>query len=511
MASTQPIPLVPTGAPQEIIGLKLGDYVVEAEVAQGGMGIVYRAVHPLIGRQVAVKVLKPETAYDPEQAARFLLEAKALSAIKHRGIIDIISFGQVPDGRQYMVMEFLHGEPLEAMLHREGPLTPARALGLVDEMLDALTAAHGVGVVHRDLKPSNVFMAEQSNGTRYVKLVDFGLARQASLSDLFSRSGDKASVMAGTPEYLSPEQAMGLTATPKSDLYSLGVLLFEMVTGTLPFQNKSVAELVEAHVKQKAPRAMTRVANLPPDVDDLIASLVEKDPNERPESAEAVRHTVQRIVRQLRDESTFIATRATPSRLVVGARVTPGLDLGRAPSAPTVPSTSELARSLRSGRGARRWGLVAMALTATLGLGWWLASRGAPPPVVEVPMPQPVPPTPVVVPALQVDAGATVVLGEPLEPKEEPTRGPKKPKAIARGEGKPKTVPAACESKEQGAMRNNLWNLAGVIEQKARRAKVTVDSLETVAKRIDQVRDQEDCVEVARRLAAWDAIHVKGR
>src|SRR5205823_3450340 len=129
----------------------------------------------------------------------------------------------LPDGRQYMVMEFLDGETLEAVMQREGALTPARALAIVEELLDALSAAHKVGVVHRDLKPANVYIALQSNGSRYVKLVDFGLARRASVADL-NRGSGKASVMAGTPEYFSPEQARGLAATPRTDLYCLGVM-----------------------------------------------------------------------------------------------------------------------------------------------------------------------------------------------------------------------------------------------------------------------------------------------
>jgi serine/threonine-protein kinase len=312
-------------------GMTLGDYVVEKAVAWGGMGIVYCAVHPLIGRKVAIKVLRPTFASDPEQMSRFLKEAQAISSIKHRGIIDIIGFGKIPqpDGRQYMVMEFLEGETLEATMLREGAMTPVRALTLVDEILDALSAAHKVGVVHRDLKPANIYITLQSNGSRYVKLVDFGLARKASLVDINRQSG-KASMMAGTPEYLSPEQAKGLAATPRTDLYCLGVVLFEMMTGRLPFSADSVIELLHKHLTVEAPRVSTLVGGVPAPLDDLIAQLLLKPPEARPTSADAARQLVQRMLRQLREDETRIGARP---------QVTPGLV--PAPKGMVAPYTAE--------------------------------------------------------------------------------------------------------------------------------------------------------------------------
>ncbi len=303
-------PLDPGGGPpsdDNLPGMQLGDYVIEKAVAWGGMGIVYRAVHPLIGRKVAVKVLRPNFASDPEQMSRFLKEAQAISSIKHRGIIDIIGFGKIPmpDGRQYMVMEFLDGESLEAVMQREGAMSPHRALTIIEEVLDALSAAHKVGVVHRDLKPSNVYITLQSNGSRYVKLVDFGLARRASIADLNRHSG-KASLMAGTPEYLSPEQAKGMAATPRTDLYCLGVMLFEMITGRLPFIEDSMIELLNAHITKPAPRASTFIGGVPAPIDELIAHLLLKQPEQRPNTADSVRLQVQRMLRQLQEDETRI-------------------------------------------------------------------------------------------------------------------------------------------------------------------------------------------------------------
>src|SRR5262245_57190175 len=218
--STAPIPLVPEPlTPDPLIGQRLGDFIVEQPLASDGSAVVYRARHPLIGRLAAIKVLKPEFAADTQQTDRFLKEAQALSAIKHRGIIEIIGFGNTPDGRQYMTTEFLDGESLEAVIAREAPMPAVRVLGLVDEVLQALSAAHKSGVVHRDLKPSNVFLARQSTGERIVKLLDFGLAKQSpvTLAQVVEGPLAKASLVAGTPEYIAPEQARGLAPTPRTD------------------------------------------------------------------------------------------------------------------------------------------------------------------------------------------------------------------------------------------------------------------------------------------------------
>src|SRR3954469_8614947 len=295
--STQPI--TPINDP--LIGQRLGDFVVEQPLAAGGMGVVYRAKHPLIGRQAAIKVLKPEFAADAEQTDRFLKEAQALSAIKHRGIIEIIGFGNTPDGRQYMTTEFLDGESLEAVIGREGPMPAMRVLGLSEEILPPLSGAHKSQGVHRDLKPSNVFLAHQWTGERIVKLLDFGLAKQSpvTLAEVAEGPLAKASLVAGTPEYIAPEQARGLAPTPRTDLYCVGVMMFEMLSGTLPFKADSIVEMLKKHVYEAPPLLSGRVSNLPDALYDLVGQLLEKDPEKRPASAEIVRQQVQRLTRQL--------------------------------------------------------------------------------------------------------------------------------------------------------------------------------------------------------------------
>ncbi|MBL8952305.1 MAG: protein kinase [Myxococcaceae bacterium] len=303
-------PPSPKGAPVDpLIGERVGDHVVEAIIGSGGMGLVYRAIHPLIQRKVAVKVLKPEVAANPEFKRRFLAEAQALAAIKHRGITDIISFGTLRDGREYLVMEFLEGESLESLLAREGQLDPMRALSLCDEILDALSAAHGAGIVHRDLKPANVFLLEQSNGSVVVKLVDFGLARVTDAA--LVRNSGKESLVAGTPEYISPEQAQGYAAVPQSDLYSLGAMLYELLTGQLPFEAQGVYALMKAHVEQVPPRLSARLS-VPKSLDDLAFGLLEKEPQRRPPSANVVRNRIKAIARELQQETTRLDGRSLP-------------------------------------------------------------------------------------------------------------------------------------------------------------------------------------------------------
>jgi serine/threonine protein kinase len=301
------IDAVPELSDDALIGQQLGEYRIERYIAEGSMGVVYSAVHQVLKRRAAVKVVKPEHARGAEQEDRFLKEAEALSEIRHQGIIDIYSFGRLPDGRQYMVTEFLEGKTLEATLHASGRMEPERALPIVDEILDALSAAHKVGVVHRDLKPSNVFLAMQSNGQTIAKLVDFGLARKMG-----NASGP--GFFAGTPEYISPEGARGDEVTPASDLYSLGVMLFEMLTGGLPFPGTNVADFLRAHIATPAPR-LSSWARVRGSLDGFCASLLEKSPRNRPSSANAARRTVAQILHELSEDATDHSIKISPEKL----------------------------------------------------------------------------------------------------------------------------------------------------------------------------------------------------
>ncbi len=286
-------------------GQRLGDYVVGALLGSGGMGEVYAGEQPMIGKKVAIKVLKAEVAADPGNVQRMLSEARAVNAIRHRSIVDIFNFGTLPGGRPYLVMEYLEGMALEAMLRKQGTLIPADAAEFLEEICSALAAAHGRGIVHRDLKPGNVFIvSEGKTRNRYVKLVDFGLSKSEALA-----GGPRQTLtgtVVGTPEYIAPEQARGETITARTDLYSLGVMAFEMLTGSLPFAARSMVELMMMHVQAPAPRVSSKIDFCPPALDALVYQLMSKSPDDRPRSAEVVRLEVARIRREMRESQTAV-------------------------------------------------------------------------------------------------------------------------------------------------------------------------------------------------------------
>ncbi|WP_426756825.1 serine/threonine-protein kinase [Myxococcus sp. Y35] len=339
--SSEPPAAVPHKDP--LIGLKLGEYELRSRIGVGGMGLVYEGIQPLIGKRVAVKVLRPELAHSTEQVERLLAEARAVNAIRHRGIIDIFGFGQVPDGRQYIIMEYLEGQALDAVLTEKNRLPVQEALALLDEVLAALAAAHGAGVVHRDLKPSNIFLVQQPDGSRYVKVLDFGLAKRGQ-GPTGRTAQTRTDMVVGTPEYMAPEQARGQEVGPMTDLYALGVVTFEIVTGRLPFVGSSPVDLLMKHVEARPPRPSEFVSDLPPALDAFILQMLTKDPETRPNSADALRQQLHKLRRTLR-----ASTRSNPSAPAPGFEKSPAEAEAdsRRPTTP-VPVPPELSAELTS-------------------------------------------------------------------------------------------------------------------------------------------------------------------
>ena len=259
-----------------LLGRVIADrYRLESRLGVGGMGAVYRARHLLIDRVVAIKILQPERRGEEHFRAWFLREARAVNRINHANIVDINDFGETEDGLAYLVMELLVGEALSNVITR-GPMDLAVSADILEQVTAALARAHDLGVVHRDLKPDNIYLINRGGRRNFVKLLDFGLAR-------LSRDGRLAAKGAvfGTPEYMSPEQARGEDATPSSDLYSLGVLLFEMCTGRLPFSAHDRDGYIESH-KSVMPYSPDKfIPNLDPRAVRVIMRLLEKDPGQR--------------------------------------------------------------------------------------------------------------------------------------------------------------------------------------------------------------------------------------
>ncbi|MFY2560392.1 protein kinase domain-containing protein [Corallococcus terminator] len=273
-----------------LISKQVNDFLVEERIGEGGMGVVYRAVHPLIGKQVAIKVLRAEYV-SQQQVERLIIEARAVNSIRHPGIIDIFGFGRLPDSRPYIIMELLRGQSLSEALKQRGRLDPNTTVWILDQILSALGAAHKAGVVHRDMKPGNVFLAESLDGSSVVRLVDFGIAKLVRDHD---GPTTVDGTILGTPEYMAPEQIRGTTVSSATDLYAVGIMAFQMLTGERPFKGEQV-QVLFAHVEQPPPLPSSRVPGLPPEFDTLVLHLLAKDPAMRPESAEAVRQALQRI------------------------------------------------------------------------------------------------------------------------------------------------------------------------------------------------------------------------
>ncbi|WNG54875.1 protein kinase [Archangium gephyra] len=288
-----------------LVGQQIGEYMVRRRIGSGGMGVVYEGEHPVIGRKVAIKIIRPDSS-EGIRSRDLVSEARAVSAIRHRGIIDIFGFGTLPGIGQYLVMEYLNGRPMDEVIQERAPMRPSEAIRLIIEVLGALSAAHAVGVIHRDLKPGNIFVVLESNGTEYVKVLDFGLAKQGATPN-GPTPQTRASMIVGTPEYMAPEQACGQPVSPRTDLYAVGIILFEMLTGRLPFRGDSPMHVAIQQVQAQPPAPASLVDGLPPELDALVLRLLAKEPEQRPASAEAVARELKTIARTLAVDMTQLS------------------------------------------------------------------------------------------------------------------------------------------------------------------------------------------------------------
>lgn len=265
------------------------------------MGTVYRARHLLMDRPVAIKVLHPQFVGNEAARTRFQLEARAAVRLHHLNAVSVTDFGQTPDGLVYIVMELLKGRTLREILAQEAPLETARATSIMLQVSDAVAAAHEAGIIHRDLKPSNIFVTRSADTPSMVKVLDFGIAKLAS--DTFDDEDAAASTLPGTPlgtpRYMSPEQHQGRDLTPATDVYGLGIILYEMLTGMAPFTGTSVVEIAMKHANDppRAPREV--VAAIPEDVERVVLHALEKEPEARPANAAEFRRELLETAERL--------------------------------------------------------------------------------------------------------------------------------------------------------------------------------------------------------------------
>ncbi|HEY8431301.1 MAG TPA: serine/threonine-protein kinase, partial [Sandaracinaceae bacterium] len=282
------VPAPPEPAPDPLVGQTIdGRYAVEGVLGQGGMGVVYRAKHVVLGKPLAIKVLKADVSRDQEIIARFRQEAQSASAIGSQHIIDISDFGQLEDGSTYFVMELLDGQELTKAIENERPMPPERVVHIAKQLCEALGAAHERGIVHRDMKPDNVFLVRRGKDEDFVKVLDFGIAKVGGANSKLTRAGQ----VFGTPHYMSPEQCSGQPVDHRTDIYALGVILYEMACGRVPFDADNLMGILTKHIYEQPipPHTLPPPINVPAGLEAVILKCLAKHPDARYQSMAEVR------------------------------------------------------------------------------------------------------------------------------------------------------------------------------------------------------------------------------
>jgi eukaryotic-like serine/threonine-protein kinase len=270
-------------APDPLIGQTIGNYEVKSKLGEGGMGAVYLAEHPLIGKKVALKVLHSEFSGNDDIATRFFHEAKAVNDIQHPNIVDILDYGVIPNQDRktvYFIMEFLDGQSLAHLVRAQAPLPAERALAIALQIADALAASHKQDIVHRDLKPDNVMLIPRGRVPDFVKVLDFGIAKLTGDQHPGSRR-TRTGIVMGTPAYMSPEQCQGTgNVDHRTDIYALGILLYEMLTGRVPFLGEGFGEVLVQHITMP-PTRLSMITPIQPHVEAMVLKALEKQPEAR--------------------------------------------------------------------------------------------------------------------------------------------------------------------------------------------------------------------------------------
>jgi hypothetical protein len=379
-----PAPALPSFEPASLVGTTLdGRYVLSAHLATGGMGAVFRAHHVHLRKDVAIKVLRPDLTGSPDIVERFRREAEIASALEHDNIVKVTDFGRSESGFLFLVMELLTGESLFERLRREGFLPPEEAVPILWQVCAALEAAHALGVIHRDLKPENVFLARTPSGREVTKILDFGIAK---ITDPSSESETQAGVVVGTPEYLSPEQAMGTAIDARADLYAVGLIAWRTLAGRHPFKAEDARSLLMMQATRPVPPLSEARADLGghPALVALVAKACAKDPADRHQTAALLKEGLAAAL----GPAFMMPPGATPAPSIsLSPWPAPDLGLPRIGAPPEVtphlevlPAESGRAAARGAAARSRRAGARAQAFLARLPTGplrWLAAGRDA--------------------------------------------------------------------------------------------------------------------------------------
>jgi serine/threonine-protein kinase len=457
---------------KQFIGTTLdGKYLLESFISRGGMGAVYRGTHVMLNRPVAVKMIKADLVTSPEVVRRFQREARAATQLNHPNIVHVYDLGQTSEGTLYIAMELVSGESLKDAIKAQGPLEAARIVRVMSQVCDGLAVAHRAGVVHRDLKPHNIMLTRDREGAELAKIVDFGIAKTFEIDAKTQLTVEGATL--GTPQYMSPEQAAGSNVDGRSDIYSLGVILYEMLTGEVPFQGESVPAVLVKHMSEAptAPSLRRPDLSIPSALEAIALRCLAKYPADRYATAEDMRAA-------LRDASSDIPPDAPTKRLAASApadmtmpsgttppplpmatppQSTPGTrPTGPAVMPPPVPAAAPAAAasSTHSSRGPIAVVLTALLvlMLAVVGLGYWAWSRLQQPSVETTTTDAPLaPPTS---PAGNVTTASADPQPPPAPPASAASATPDKPDATSSAASSGSTDPSAPRTSKAPGVRS---------------------------------------------------------
>jgi serine/threonine-protein kinase len=348
-----------------MIGQTFGNYRVRELIGEGGMGVVYLAEHPGIGRRAAIKILRAGLTENAEITKRFFNEARAANAIRHPGIVEVYDCGTLPSGVSYIVMELLEGENLAVRLRRVGRLPVEEARRIAAQTASALAAAHAAGIVHRDLKPDNLYLVpdERDTSVEMLKVLDFGIAKLGQQGSNTSSVRTRTGSVMGTPAYMSPEQCRGTREIDRrTDIYALGVILFEMVCGRPPFVSEGFGEMVHLHISEPPPPPRTFNPAIPEDLERLILWCLAKEPDDR--------------VQTMTDVHAALTGRPTPPARATAPTQPQRLHQPAPPANPTTFTQAAHATDVVTRSHGKRTSAIVLGVLAIGGIALWL-TRGS--------------------------------------------------------------------------------------------------------------------------------------